>query len=239
MKSDATKQTAHTMATVRNEARAPMADAAAAGTPVRMAAAVCVFMMVTSSTAADVMIAKPSKASGRPLIRSYILPATGFRMPMAMPLGIITRPDTSALTPRSFCKYAHRVQEQLAGGEGLDEERGDRDHDAVGKHESGGQPLHGAAGHVELVHQRGQGGDHQRLVEDGHKRADHQGDDHGGGVGGGGAVGVGGVVEPASAVAGEELRDVNYQVSFPWLSCLSWLAHTICALTAFENHCND
>jgi len=47
------------------------------------------------------------------------------------------------------------------------------------------------------------------------------------------------VVEPASAVAGEELRDVNYQVSFPWLSCLSWLAHTICALTAFENHCND
>ena len=158
---------------------------------------------------------------------------------MAMPLGIITRPDTSALTPRSFCKYAHCVQEQLAGGEGLDEERGDRDHDAVGKHESGGQPLHGAAGHVELVHQRGQGGDHQRLVEDGHKRADHQGDDHGGGVGGGGAVGVGGVVEPASAVAGEELRDVNYQVSFPWLSCLSWLAHTICALTAFENHCND
>ena len=50
---------------------------------------------------------------------------------MAMPLGIITRPDTSALTPRSFCKYAHRVQEQLAGGEGLDEERGDRDHDAL------------------------------------------------------------------------------------------------------------
>ncbi|WP_236836992.1 hypothetical protein, partial [Bifidobacterium longum] len=46
------------------------------------------------------------------------------------------------------------------------------------------------------------------------------------------------VVEPASAVAGEELRDVNYQVSFSWLSCLSWLAHTICALTAFENHCN-
>lgn len=45
MKSDATKQTAHTMATVRNEARAPMADAAASGTPVRMAAAVCVFMM--------------------------------------------------------------------------------------------------------------------------------------------------------------------------------------------------
>ena len=85
-----------------------------------------------------------------------------------MPLGIITRPDTSALTPRSFRKYAHRVQEQLARGEGLDEERGDRDHDAVGKHESGGQPLHGAAGHVELVHQRGQGGDHQRLVEDGH-----------------------------------------------------------------------
>ena len=34
-----------------------------------------------------------------------------------MPLGIITRPDTSALTPRSFCKYAHRVQEQLARGE--------------------------------------------------------------------------------------------------------------------------
>lgn len=149
---------------------------------------------------------------------------------MAMPLGIITRPDTSALTPRSFCKYAHRVQEQLAGGEGLDVERGDRDHDAAGKHESGGQPLHGAAGHVELVHQRGQGGDHQRLVEDGHKRADHQGDDHGGGVGGGGAVGVGGVVEPASAVAGEELRDVNYQVSFSWLSCLSWLAHTILCL---------
>ena len=52
MKSDATKQTAHTMATVRNEARTPMADAAASGTPVRMAAAVCVFMMVTSSTAA-------------------------------------------------------------------------------------------------------------------------------------------------------------------------------------------
>ena len=50
MKSDATKQTAHTMATVRNEARTPMADAAASGTPVRMAAAVCVFMMVTSST---------------------------------------------------------------------------------------------------------------------------------------------------------------------------------------------
>ena len=48
-----------------------------------------------------------------------------------------------------------------------------------------------------------------------------------------------GAMEPASAVAGEELRDVNYQVSFPWLSCLSWLAHTICALTAFENHCND
>ena len=47
------------------------------------------------------------------------------------------------------------------------------------------------------------------------------------------------VVLAASAVAGEELRDVNYQVSFPWLSCLSWLAHTICALTAFENHCND
>ncbi|EEI80795.1 hypothetical protein HMPREF0175_1023 [Bifidobacterium longum subsp. longum ATCC 55813] len=47
------------------------------------------------------------------------------------------------------------------------------------------------------------------------------------------------MVEPASAVAGEELRDVNYQVSFSWLSCLSWLAHTICALTAFENHCND
>lgn len=45
--------------------------------------------------------------------------------------------------------------------------------------------------------------------------------------------------DPASAVAGEELRDVNYQVSFSWLSCLSWLAHTICALTAFENHCND
>lgn len=111
---------------------------------------------------------------------------------MAMPLGIITRPDTSALTPRSFCKYAHRVQEQLAGGEGLDEERGDRDHDAVGKHESGGQPLHGAAGHVELVHQRGQCGNHQRLVENGHKRADHQGDDHGSGVGMGGAVGVGG-----------------------------------------------
>ena len=63
MKSDATKQTAHTMATVRNEARTPMADAAASGTPVRMAAAVCVFMMVTSSTAADVMIAKPSKAA--------------------------------------------------------------------------------------------------------------------------------------------------------------------------------
>ena len=39
MKSDATKQTAHTMATVRNEARTPMADAAASGTPVRMAAA--------------------------------------------------------------------------------------------------------------------------------------------------------------------------------------------------------
>ena len=37
----------------------------------------------------------------------------------------------------------------------------------------------------------------------------------------------------ASAVAGEELRDVNYRASF------SWLAHTICALTAFENHCND
>lgn len=70
MKSDATKQTAHTMATVRNEARTPMADAAASGTPVRMAAAVCVFMMVTSSTAANVMIAKPSKASGRPPIRS-------------------------------------------------------------------------------------------------------------------------------------------------------------------------
>ena len=35
------------MATVRNEARTPMADAAASGTPVRMAAAVCVFMMVT------------------------------------------------------------------------------------------------------------------------------------------------------------------------------------------------
>ena len=66
-----------------------------------------------------------------------------------------------------------------------------------------------------------------------------QGDGHGGGVGGGGAVGVVGVVEPASAVAGEELRDVNYQISFSWLSCLSWLAHTICALTAFENHCND
>ena len=48
------------MATVRNEARTPMADAAASGTPVRMAAAVCVFMMVTSSTAADVMISKPS-----------------------------------------------------------------------------------------------------------------------------------------------------------------------------------
>lgn len=43
--------------------RTPMADAAASGTPVRMAAVVCVFMMVTSSTAANVMIAKPSKAS--------------------------------------------------------------------------------------------------------------------------------------------------------------------------------
>ena len=41
-----------------------------------------------------------------------------------------------------------------------------------------------------------------------------------------------------AGVAGEELRDANYQVSFSWLSCLSWLAHTICALTAFENHCN-
>ena len=70
MKRDATKRTAHTMATVRNEARMPMADAAASGTPVRMAAAVCVFTMVTSSTAANVMIAKPSKASGRPPIRS-------------------------------------------------------------------------------------------------------------------------------------------------------------------------
>lgn len=83
---------------------------------------------------------------------------------MAMPLGIITRPDTSALTPRSFCKYAHRVQEQLAGGEGLDEERGDRDHDAVGKHESGGQPLHGAAGHVELAHQGGRRVQHHTGV---------------------------------------------------------------------------
>lgn len=44
------------MATVLNEARTPMADAAASGTPVRMAAAVCVFMMVTSSTASNVMI---------------------------------------------------------------------------------------------------------------------------------------------------------------------------------------
>ncbi len=41
-----------------------------------------------------------------------------------------------------------------------------------------------------------------------------------------------GVVEPASAVAGEELRDVNYRASFSWLAILS------CALTAFENHCN-
>ena len=65
-------------------------------------------------------------------------------------------------------------------------------------------------GHVELVHQRRQGGDYQRLVENGRKRADHQGDDHGSGVGRGGAVGVGGVVEPASAVAGEELRDAKY-----------------------------
>ena len=52
MKSDATKQTAHTMATVRNEALTPMADAAVSGTSVRMAAAVCVFMMVTSSAMA-------------------------------------------------------------------------------------------------------------------------------------------------------------------------------------------
>ena len=33
-----------------------------------------------------------------------------------------------------------------------------------------------------------------------------------------------GAMEPASAVAGEELRDVNYRASF------SWLAHTILCL---------
>jgi hypothetical protein len=44
------------------------------------------------------------------------------------------------------------VKKQLACGEGLDEECGDRNHDAVGEHESGGQPLRGAAGHVELAH---------------------------------------------------------------------------------------
>lgn len=50
MKSDATKQTAHTMATVRNEARTPMADAAASGTPVRMAAAEIISVWLRMAT---------------------------------------------------------------------------------------------------------------------------------------------------------------------------------------------
>ena len=91
-----------------------------------------------------------------------------------MPLGIITRPDTSALTPRSFCKYAHRVQEQLAGGEGLDEERGDRDHDAVGKHESGGQPLHDRCADREFLHQCGLGDVQRRFRQDAEERQDGQ-----------------------------------------------------------------
>ncbi|MCB7539987.1 hypothetical protein LIY54_26280, partial [Escherichia coli] len=56
------------------------------------------------------------------------------------------------------------VKKQLACGEGLDEECGDRNHDAVGEHETGGQPLHGAAGHVELAHQGGRRVQHHTGV---------------------------------------------------------------------------
>ena len=74
-------------------------------------------------------------------------------------------------------EHADRVEEQLPCGEALDQERGDRDHDAVGEHERGGQPLRGVAGDAELGHEMRQRGGHQRLVEDRGEAADHHHED--------------------------------------------------------------
>src|SRR5699024_2658758 len=72
----------------------------------------------------------------------------------------------------------HGGEEKTARGELLDEERGDRDHDAVDEHEARRHPLCGTGGDLEVVHERRQGGVEQGLVEDDDERAgDEDGED--------------------------------------------------------------
>lgn len=67
-----------------------------------------------------------------------------------------------------------RTHVERTGGEALDQEGGDGDHDGVDHGESGGEPLHRGGADLHLLHDGRHRRRHERLVEHGDERAEDQ-----------------------------------------------------------------